>query len=106
MFLTVFLGALIGVVVVAQTLSTATMEHSREFAMVKALGGRNVEIYGIIAEQAAITAVLGFPVGAALAPASRPVFALLELKMILLPASDTVAFLATLLLSIASSALS
>src|SRR5262249_35032977 len=41
MFLTVFLGCLVGVVVVAQTSYTATIEHFQEFATVKAIGGRN-----------------------------------------------------------------
>ncbi|HVR19481.1 MAG TPA: ABC transporter permease, partial [Polyangiaceae bacterium] len=36
-FLTVFLGCLVGVVVVAQTLYTSTMEHLKEFGTVKAI---------------------------------------------------------------------
>ncbi len=56
MIMTVFLGCLVGVVVVAQTLYTSTMEHIKEFATVKAIGGGNAEIYGIIAKQAAIAA--------------------------------------------------
>ena len=64
MIMTVFLGCLVGVVVVAQTLYTSTMEHLKEFATVKAIGGGNAEIYGMIAEQAAIAAVVGFALGA------------------------------------------
>ena len=41
MYLTVFLGCLVGVVVVAQTLYTSTMEHIKEFGTVKAIGGAN-----------------------------------------------------------------
>ncbi len=41
MYLTVFLGCLVGVVVVAQTLYTSTMEHLKEFGTVKAIGGGN-----------------------------------------------------------------
>ena len=52
MYMTVFLGCLVGVVVVAQTSYTATMDHFKEFATVKAIGGRNADIYRIIAEQA------------------------------------------------------
>ena len=57
MYMTVFLGCLVGVVVVAQTLYTSTMEHFKEFATVKAIGGGNADIYRIIAEQATISAV-------------------------------------------------
>ena len=85
MFMTVFLGCLVGVVVVAQTSYTATIEHFKEFATVKAIGGRNADIYRIIAEQATIAAVIGFVVGTALAYAVRPVLAGLDLKLIIPP---------------------
>lgn len=65
MYLTVFLGVLVGVVVVTQTLYTSTMEHIREYGTVKAIGGGNADIYRIIGKQAVIAAVLGFIVGAA-----------------------------------------
>ncbi len=65
MYLTVFLGVLVGVVVVTQTLYTSTMEHLREYGTVKAIGGGNGDIYRIIGKQAVIAAVLGFAVGAA-----------------------------------------
>ena len=39
MFLTVSLGGLVGVIVVAQTLYASTTEHLGEFATVKAIGG-------------------------------------------------------------------
>ena len=41
MYITVFLGVLVGIVVVAQTLYTSTMEHLKEFGTVKAIGGSN-----------------------------------------------------------------
>ncbi len=63
MFLTVFLGCLVGGVVVAQTLYTSTMEHLKEFGTVKAIGGSNLDIYRILGRQAAIAAVLGFGLG-------------------------------------------
>ena len=75
MVMTVFLGCLVGVVVVAQTLYTSTMEHIKEFATVKAIGGGNAEIYGVIAKQAAIAAVVGFALGAVMAYGLRPVMA-------------------------------
>ena len=60
MFLTVFLGCLVGGVVVAQTLYTSTMEHLKEFGTVKAIGGSNADIYRILGRQALIAAVVGF----------------------------------------------
>ncbi|MBK7974321.1 MAG: ATP-binding cassette domain-containing protein [Deltaproteobacteria bacterium] len=61
---TVFLGCLVGVVVVAQTLYTSTMEHLKEFGTVKAIGGSNADIYRILAVQAVIAACAGFLLGA------------------------------------------
>ncbi len=68
-FLTVALGALVGVVIVAQTLYASTTEHLTEFGTVKALGGGNLTVYGIVAEQASYAAVLGYGVALALATA-------------------------------------
>ena len=48
MYMTVFLGCLVGIVVVAQTLYTSTMEHIKEFGTVKAIGGSNWDIYKIL----------------------------------------------------------
>jgi len=64
MFITVFLGCLVGIVVVAQTLYTSTMEHLKEFGTVKAIGGGNSDIYKILARQATISALVGFVLGA------------------------------------------
>ena len=53
MGITVFLGILVGIVVVAQTLYTSAVEHVKEFGTVKAIGGSNWDIYRILGEQAA-----------------------------------------------------
>ncbi len=65
MYITVFLGCLVGIVVVAQTLYTSTMEHIKEFGTVKAIGGGNGDIYRILGKQATIAAVAGFVAGRA-----------------------------------------
>ena len=52
-----------GVVIVAQTLYASTTEHLTEFGTVKALGGGNLTVYGIIAEQASYAAALGYRPG-------------------------------------------
>ena len=63
MGVTVFLGILVGIVVVAQTLYTSAVEHVKEFGTVKAIGGSNWDIYRILGEQAVIAAVVGFVLG-------------------------------------------
>lgn len=63
----VFLGCLVGVVILGQTLYTTTMEHIREFGMVKAIGGTNGDIYRILLRQALVIAVSGFLTGTLLA---------------------------------------
>ncbi len=61
------LGLLVGVVVVAQTIYAATIDHIREFGTLKAMGATNGYIYRIILQQAAVSAVIGYSVGIALA---------------------------------------
>ena len=83
MAMTVFLGCLVGVVVVAQTLYSSTMEHIKEFGTVKAIGGSNADIYAILGKQASIAAVAGFVVGAAMAYGMAPLVAKMDLKLII-----------------------
>jgi putative ABC transport system permease protein len=83
MYITVFLGCLVGIVVVAQTLYTSTMEHIREFGTVKAIGGGNGDIYLILGKQATIAAVAGFALGALQAFALKPAMAKIDLKLII-----------------------
>ena len=83
MYITVFLGCLVGIVVVAQTLYTSTMEHIREFGTVKAIGGGNARIYAILGKQATIAGIAGFALGALQAFALRPVMAKIDLKLII-----------------------
>jgi putative ABC transport system permease protein len=80
---TIFLGVLVGIVVVAQTLYSSTMDHIKEFGTVKAIGGSNRDIYVILAKQATISAIAGFLLGGAMAWALRPVMASIDLKLII-----------------------
>lgn len=106
MYMTVFLGCLVGVIVVAQTSYTATIEHYEEFATVKAIGGRNTDIYRIIAEQAIFTAVSGFVVGTCLAFGVRPVLDGLNLKVIIPTALVVDVFVGAVALCIGASLIS
>jgi putative ABC transport system permease protein len=105
-FLTVFLGCLVGVVVVAQTLYTSTMEHLKEFGTVKAIGGSNLDIYRMLGKQAAVAAVLGFVLGYVPAQFLKPVIASAGLKLIIEPEITAVVLVGTLLLCLVSALVS
>src|SRR5271157_1348097 len=106
MLMTVALGCLVGIVVVAQTLYTSTMEHIKEFATVKAIGGTDRDIYVVVAKQAAIAAVLGFALGDLLAMALQPIMASIDLKLIISPGLVGVVFLGTVVFCLGASMLS
>jgi putative ABC transport system permease protein len=105
-FLTVFLGCLVGVVVVAQTLYTSTMEHLKEFGTVKAIGGSNLDIYRMLGKQATVAAVLGFVLGYLPAQLLKPVIASAGLKLIIAPEITAVVLVGTLLLCLVSALVS
>ncbi len=105
-YLTIFLGCLVGVVVVAQTLYTATMEHLKEFGVVKAIGGGNATIYAILARQSAISAVVGFAVGGGMAAGLAPLLARVDLHMVVPPGVIAIVFVGTLALCLAASMVS
>lgn len=60
------LGLVVGIVVVAQTIYAATIDHLREFGTLKAMGASNGYIYRVIIKQAVISAVIGYVVGMAI----------------------------------------
>ncbi len=98
MGVTVFLGILVGIVVVAQTLYTSAVEHLKEFGTVKAIGGSNWDIYRILGEQALIAATVGFAVGGAISYALRPAMAALHLNVLVSPSFAAAVFVGTLLM--------
>jgi putative ABC transport system permease protein len=61
------LGLLVGVVVVAQTIYAATMDHIREFGTLKAIGATNWYVYKVIFKQAIISAVIGYSIAVCIA---------------------------------------
>ena len=102
MGVTVFLGILVGVVIVAQTLYTSAVEHIREFGTVKAIGGSNWDIYKILGEQALIAAVCGFALGPGASYAGRPAMASLHLTVLLTPQFSGVVFVGTVAMCLAA----
>jgi putative ABC transport system permease protein len=106
LFLTVALGAAVGVVIVAQTLYAATTEHLTEYGTVKAMGGGNLTVYGIIGEQASYAAVLGYLVAVGLAYGLVPVLARLDMKMIVPPTLTALVLVGTEALCLGAAVLS
>ncbi|MGE0452092.1 MAG: ABC transporter permease [Vicinamibacteria bacterium] len=106
MGITVFLGILVGIVVVAQTLYTSAVEHVKEFGTVKAIGGSNWDIYRILGEQALIAAVVGFVLGGALSLAMRPLMAKLYLNVLIGPGFAAAVFAGTVLMCLGAAMLS
>lgn len=102
MGVTVFLGILVGVVIVAQTLYTSAVENIRQFGTVKAIGGSNWDIYKILGEQALIAAVLGFGLGAGASYAVRPAMASLHLTVLLTPQFSGIVFFGTVTMCLAA----
>src|SRR5215831_20817725 len=63
LFAGALLGAIVGTVIVAQTLYSSTKDHLNEFATLRAIGSSSAYIYKIIGTQAAISAVIGYILG-------------------------------------------
>lgn len=61
------LGLLVGIVVVAQTIYAATIDHLKEFGTLKAMGATNRQIYQVIVLQAALAAAMGYALGISIA---------------------------------------
>jgi putative ABC transport system permease protein len=106
MAMTVFLGCLVGVVVVAQTLYSSTMEHIKEFGTVKAIGGSNGDIYAILGKQASIAAIAGYLVGAAMAYGMAPLVSKINLKLIIPNELAIVVFVGALVMCLVAAMIS
>jgi putative ABC transport system permease protein len=57
------LGLVVGIVVVAQTIYATTVDHIREYGTLKAMGATNRYLYGVIVQQAVISAFIGYVLG-------------------------------------------
>jgi putative ABC transport system permease protein len=60
------LAFIVGLVVAALTIYTATVEKAREYGILKAVGFTNGYLYRVVFEQSLITGLLGFLIGAGL----------------------------------------
>jgi putative ABC transport system permease protein len=61
-----FLGLLVGIVIVGQTMYSATVERLREYGTLKALGMSNAGVAAIIVKQALVAGLLGYLVASVL----------------------------------------
>lgn len=63
--LSIFLviGFVVGVSVIGLTIYTATVEKTREYGILKAVGGTNWQLYKVVLEQSMIAGVLGYLLG-------------------------------------------
>lgn len=88
------IAVLVGVLVVGLVIYTATVERSREYGMLKAIGSGNSLLYKLVAVQAAVAAGLGSLGGIALAAALARLIMILrpEFLIVLQPSSIAIAF--------------
>jgi len=103
--LTVFLGILIGVTVVAQTLYAATLDHTREFGTLKAIGATSGHVCALVAVQAAIAGVGGYLLAIPCVLALRAGARQLGLDVILSPSLFGMVFIGSLGLCLGASLL-
>ncbi|MBI3596226.1 MAG: ABC transporter permease [Nitrospirae bacterium] len=104
--LTAFVGFVVGMVVVSQTIYSSTIEHIREFGTLKAIGATNWTIYKIILEQAAVNAVIGFIVGLGLVLLIKKGYDALGIAMLIPPPLMGVVSVLTLAMCLSASIIS
>ncbi len=74
----VVIGFIVGLVVISLTIYTATLEKSREYGVLKAVGAKDRHLYAIIFTQSAIAGTIGFALGIGLTFFSANVIARIE----------------------------
>ena len=104
--ITVFLGFIVGTIIVGQTIYSSTMEHIREFGTLKAIGATNLDIYKIIFEQALINACIGYALGFMLTLITKNLYDRFRVDLILTPELIIVMFFITVFMCLLSSFIS
>lgn len=61
------IGIAVGIAVIGLTIFTSTIEKTREYGVLKAIGMRNGALYVVVVEQALAAGVMGYALGASLA---------------------------------------
>jgi putative ABC transport system permease protein len=104
--LTILMGIVVGMVIVGQTIYTATVQHLREFGTLKAIGAGNRDIYGIIFKQALTNAVIGYALGLAIVQGIIRGYVGTGMTMLLPPALMVGVFVLTVVMCLGASAIS
>jgi putative ABC transport system permease protein len=102
LFAGALLGAIVGTVIVAQTLYSSTKDHLREFATLRAIGSSNGYIHKVIICQALLSAVIGFSLAAGIGLIIVKLTAETALPIVMTPELTFGLFLLTVLMCIAS----
>jgi putative ABC transport system permease protein len=103
LFAGALLGAIVGTVIVAQTLYSSTKDHLNEFATLRAIGSSNLYIHKIIISQALLSAVIGFALAASIGLIVVEMTAKTALPIVMTPDLTAGLFLLTVVMCIASS---
>jgi putative ABC transport system permease protein len=102
LFAGALLGAIVGTVIIAQTLYSSTKDHLGEFATLRAIGSSSWYIHKVIISQALISAVVGFSVAACIDLIIVETTATTALPIVMTPALTLELFLLTVVMCIAS----
>ena len=102
LFAGALLGAIVGTVIVAQTLYSSTKDHLSEFATLRAMGSSSLYIHKVIICQALLSAVIGFSLAACIGLAIVVLTAETALPIVMTPGLTLGLFLLTVLMCIAS----
>jgi putative ABC transport system permease protein len=103
LFAGALLGAIVGTVIVAQTLYSSTKDHLNEFATLRAIGSSSLYIHEVIICQALLSAVIGFSVAASIGLIIVRMTAQTALPIVMTPELTLGLFLLTIVMCVASS---
>lgn len=102
LFAGALLGAIVGTVIVAQTLYSSTKDHLSEFATLRAIGSSSSYIYKVIICQALLSAVIGFSLAACIGLVIVESTAETALPILMTPTLTLGLFLLTVAMCVAS----
>lgn len=105
LFAGALLGAIVGTVIVAQTLYSSTKDHLSEFATLRAIGSSNRYLLKVIIWQALLSAVIGFSLAACIGLVIVVTTAGTALPIVMTPLLSSGLFLLTVVMCVASAVL-
>ena len=102
LFAGALLGAIVGTVIVAQTLYSSTKDHLNEFAMLRAIGSSGMYIHKVIVCQALISAAIGFGIAAGIGLIIVEMTAESALPIVMTPGLTLILFALTVVMCVIS----